>query len=242
MARQPRVVLPGVAMHIVQRGNNRMRCFSADEDFAVYLALLRQLAPKQECAIHAYCLMPNHVHILATPARLASSAALMKELSQRYTHYFNEKHQRTGTLWEGRFRSCVAESARYALACYRYIELNPVRAGIVPHPALYPWSSYAVNIGIHVDPLLAHHAEFTALASDDRPRRAVYRHLVEQGLAPSLLAAIRDATQGGYPLGSERFKSTVALPPGRHAQRRRPGPATQCGQSSVPDPELEFGA
>src|SRR3954465_1524351 len=134
MARQPRVVLPGVAMHIVQRGNNRVRCFGADEDFTVYVALLRQLLRKADCVVHAYCLMPNHVHLLATPQRPDSCAVLMKDLSQRYAHYFNEKYQRTGTLWEGRFRSCVAESARYALACYRYIELNPVRAGIVPHP------------------------------------------------------------------------------------------------------------
>src|SRR5436190_13263478 len=121
MARQPRLILPGVAVHIVQRGNNRARCFGGDEDFTVYLALLRQLSPKAECAVHAYCLMPNHVHLLATPARSESCAGLMKELSQRYAHYFNHKHQRTGTLWEGRFRSCIAESARYAMACYRYI-------------------------------------------------------------------------------------------------------------------------
>jgi putative transposase len=242
MARQPRVVIPGVAMHIVQRGNNRARCFTADDDFAVYLALLRQLSPKSGCAVHAYCLMPNHVHVLATPARKDGCGALMKNLSQRYARYFNDKYGRTGTLWQGRFYSCVAESARYALACYRYIELNPVRAGIVVHPTLYPWSSYGVNVGTFVDKLITQHAEFTALATEDQARRLVYQELMTQGLAPSLLEAIRSATSGGYPLGSDRFKSTLPLPPGRQIQRRRPGPAKKGGQGSVPDPELDFGA
>lgn len=241
MARQPRVVLPGVAVHIVQRGNNRVRCFGADGDFTVYLALLRQLSPRSGCAVHAYCLMPNHIHILATPREPTSCAVLMKDLSQRYAHYFNDKYQRTGTLWEGRFRSCVAESARYAMACYRYIELNPVRAGIVPHPALYPWSSYAVNVGMHVDALVTPHAEFTSLATEDRPRRSVYRALLEQGLEASLIAEIREATHGGYPLGGDEFKSGLSLPSGRQLERRSSGPAKGKGgrpKSSVPDPEL----
>jgi len=228
---------------MVQRGNNRARCFSEDEDFMVYLALLRQLSLKSQCAVHAYCLMPNHVHILATPARTDSCAVLMKELSQRYAHYFNDKYGRTGTLWEGRFHSCVAESARYALACYRYIELNPVRAGIVLHPGLYPWSSYGANAGTCVDGFITSHPEFMALATDERARRLVYQHLMGQGLAPSVLGAIRDATNGGYPLGSDRFKSTLPLPPGRQIQRRRPGrPRKGEGSSSVPDPEFDFGA
>jgi putative transposase len=181
------------------------------------------------------------VHLLATPTRPESCAGLMKELSQRYAHYFNKKHRRTGTLWEGRFRSCVAESGRYALACYRYIELNPARAGIVLHPSLYPWSSFAVNVGRQEDLLIKPHAEFTALASDAPPRHAVYRALVEEGLDESSLTEIRGATTGGYPLGSDQFKGTLSLPNGRDVERRRRGPAKGNGgrpRSSVPDPEL----
>src|SRR5258706_826975 len=133
MPRQPRLILPGVALHIIQRGNNRGACFVDESDYRLYLLHLRELAFKLECRVHAYCLMTNHVHLLLTPVSSDACVALMRDLGQRYVQYFNRRHHRTGTLWEGRFRSCVAESASYALACYRYIELNPVRASMVDH-------------------------------------------------------------------------------------------------------------
>ena len=122
MARRMRLVFPGVALHVIQRGVNRAACFSVEADYLVYLSHLRRLSAKHGCAVHAYCLMTNHVHLLLTPVAKGSCTALMRDLGQRYVPYFNERHGRTGTLWEGRFRSCIAESARYVLACYRYID------------------------------------------------------------------------------------------------------------------------
>lgn len=236
MARKPRLVLPGVALHIVQRGNDRMACFKDDSDYLFYLGRLRALAPRHECNVHAYCLMRNHVHLLITPDTGSGCAMLMKELSQPYAHYFNTRYARTGTLWEGRYRACVAESARYVIACYRYIELNPVRAGVVGHPGLYPWSSYAVNCGERADPLIVSHAEFDALALHEQQRRVVYRDLLNQGLDQHTVRAIRSATSGGYPLGSETFKATLS----KTTRKLDPGRPGRPAKKSVPDTDF-FG-
>ena len=144
-------------------------------------------------------------------------------LGQRYVQYFNRRHGRTGTLWEGRFRSCIAESARYVLACYRYIELNPVRAGMVDHPYGYLWSSYAVNSGMRADPMVVPHLEFTALGLASGTRYAAYRALVEQPLGEELLRAIRDATNADYPLASDAFKAALSTEYGRRTDRQKPG-------------------
>ena len=238
MPRQPRFTLPGVAAHIVQRGNNRIVCFRDDQDHRVYLAILRELSGSLGCAVHAFCLMSNHVHLLLTPTTGEACSDLMRNLGQRYVQYFNRRHERTGTLWEGRFRSCVAQSARYVLACYRYIELNPVRAGMVSGPLAYPWSSHAVNSGHGTDSFVKPHDEYLALASDSRVRHFVYSSFFAAPFEPDLLAAIRDATNAGYPLGTEAFRSEVAAT-GRRVKRHRPGPAPQSGrQSSGSDPDL----
>jgi len=247
MARQRRLILPGVAVHIVQRGNNRASCFKQESDYLLYLANLRQLSLKFQCDVHAYCLMTNHVHLLLTPNFPGACTALMKALGQRYVQYFNATHGRTGTFWEGRFRSCLTQSAGYVLACYRYIELNPVRAKMVGHPSAYPWSSYAVNAGIRTDALLIPHTEFLALSADAAECHRVYRRLVDDGIEPSLLHAIRDATNGGYPLASEVFKSSLAtagrkLVRGR-AGRRKSGSDPDFSQlGSDPDLFSEGGA
>src|SRR5215213_4820587 len=138
MPRQPRLLLPGVALHIVQRGNNRNACFVGDHDYLCYLTYLRKLSPKHGCVVHAYCLMTNHVHLLLTPDSPEACTNLIRDLGRHYVPYFNRRHGRTGTLWEGRYRSCVVESGDYVLACYRYIEMNPVRAGMVAHPGTHP--------------------------------------------------------------------------------------------------------
>jgi putative transposase len=234
MARRMRLVYPGVALHVIQRGVDRAACFRAEADYLVYLSQLRHLSAKHGCDVHAYCLMTNHVHLLLTPATSGSCTALMRDLGQRYVPYFNSRHGRTGTLWEGRFRSCIAESARYVLACYRYIELNPVRAQMVSNPAGYPWSSYAVNSGVHTDPYVAQHPEFVALAAEAEARHCAYRGLFEQQLDEPLLTAIRDATNTGYPLASDSFKSRVLQPLGCKTAPAKPGPRSICG----PDPEL----
>ena len=235
MPRQPRLVLPGVATHIVQRGNNRAPCFLRESDYLVYLLHLREICGAHGCSVHAYCLMTNHVHLLLTPPSVESCADMMRDLGQRYVQYFNRAHGRSGTLWEGRFRSCVAEASRYVLACHRYIELNPVRAGMVEHPRAYRWSSYGANAEGRPDPLVAPHPEFASLGDNPAIRQSAYRGLFEDALEPSLIARIREATNGGFPLASERFKSGLTPPAGRklergHAgrpSRRPPGEATK---------------
>jgi putative transposase len=233
MPRQPRLVLPGVALHVIQRGNNRSTCFLGESDHVVYLLHLRELAGKLDCDVHAYCLMTNHVHLLLTPRSTSGCGALMRDLGQRYVQYFNRHHGRSGTLWEGRFRSCVAESANYVLGCYRYIELNPVRAGMVGAPAQYRWSSHAGNIGLRVDPLIVAHEEYLALGSNEKSRRDAYRGLFDQVLEPSFLVAIREATNGGYPLSSDSLRRDIASMNPRRTEPGRPGRRRKSG--SDPD-------
>jgi putative transposase len=226
MARPPRLFFPGVAAHVIQRGVNRVACFRAEADYLVYLSHLRILSAHHGCAVHAYCLMTNHVHLLLTPTTEGSCTALMRDLGRRYVPYFNRRHERTGTLWEGRFRSCLVESAHYVLACHRYIELNPVRAQMVGHPADYLWSSYALNSGARSDPFLVPHAEFIALGSDEH-RRAAYRGLFNQELDEGLVQSIRDATNAGYPLASEAFKNSVIAPMGGRTGPGKRGPKNE---------------
>jgi putative transposase len=227
MPRPLRLILPGVAVHIIQRGNNRIACFRHDNDYLIYLSNLRQLSAKYDCAVHAYCLMTNHVHLLLTPGAPGACTALMRDLGQRFVQYFNRNHERSGTLWEGRFRSCIAQSARYVLGCYRYIELNPVRAAMVDHPTGYLWSSYAVNSGMRGDPLIRQHPEFVAMASNAEARHAAYRALFDQKLDATLQREIRDATNSGYPLASESYKAIVLAPRGFKIQAGKPGPRAE---------------
>ena len=145
MPRRARLSIPGIPWHIIQRGNNRRACFYSPKDHQYYLTTLAEQALQHDCLIHAYVLMTNHVHLLITPARKESAAKLMKHLGQRHAQYINRSYQQSGTLWEGRFKSCLTQEDAYVLACYRYIEMNPVRATMVNHPGDYPWSSYAVK-------------------------------------------------------------------------------------------------
>jgi putative transposase len=232
MARPVRLILPGVAVHIIQRGNNRGACFSEDSDYLTYLGYLRHLLRKYECRLHAYCLMTNHVHLLLTPPTADACGELMRDLGRCYVRYFNRRYGRTGTLWEGRFRSCIAESAHYVLACYRYIELNPVRARMTGHPIGYLWSSYAINAGMRSDALISHHSEYLALGSGDVVRHTAYRGLLDSPLDERLQQLIRDATNGGYPLASDAFKSVMKAPQGARMRRGRPGPRVEEMQAT----------
>jgi len=239
MPRQRRLIFPGVAVHVVQRGNNRMACFRGDSDYRLYLLYLRELSKRHGCAIHAYCLMTNHVHLLLTPDSAFGCAALMQNLGQRYVQYFNRAYGRSGTLWEGRFRSCAAESAAYVLACYRYIELNPVRAGIVERPGQYAWSSYRANAEGGDDPLVSPHSEYAALGRNRETVRAAYRGLFDMELEPMLVSGIREATNGGYPLASDRFKAQVTKSTTRRLERGRPGrPVNRKQESDEKTPEI----
>lgn len=194
-----------------------MACFVDSSDYLVYLAVLRQLIGGQGCAIHAYCLMTNHVHLLLTAGKECSLPRVMHGLGQRYAYYFNRKYRRTGTLWEGRFKSCIVDSSNYVLACYRYIEMNPVRAGMVSRPEDYPWSSFKGNTGQLTDPLLVPHAEYAALGAGQ------YAELCESSLSDELLREIREAATSGLPLGGEDFKARLVESGLARAHKRRAG-------------------
>ena len=215
MPRRPRIVLPGTPLHLIQRGNNRHACFYSDSDYLVYLEWLEEYAKKHECQIHAYVLMTNHVHLLVTPLKAESTGLMMKQLGQRYVQYINRTYRRTGTLWEGRFKSCIAQDEVYVLGCYRYIELNPVRANIVQHPAEYRWSSYRVNAQFDKSSLITSHQQYRDLGLNGEQRINAYRDLFRYQLEPGLVDQIRKATNGNYALGSDHFKDEVSAILGR---------------------------
>jgi len=221
MARHPRLVVPGVALHVHHRGNNRQDCFYQDNDRLVYLSILRDLSKLRRCALHAYCLMTNHIHVLLTPEDETGCSLMMRDLAWRYASYFNARYSRTGQLWEGRFRSCLVDSARYVLGCHRYIELNPVRAHMVATPAEYPWSSYAGNAGIRHDALLTPHAEYLAIAGEAQRARAYQEFAAADD--PEAVKAIRDATESGFALLGNDLKARLESQ-GARLERDKPGP------------------
>ena len=223
MPRRARLSIPGIPWHIIQRGNNRSVCFHAEEDFQFYLHYLQEFAVKFGCAIHAWVLMTNHVHLLLTPQRPDSASLLMKHLGQRYVQYINRSYKRSGTLWEGRFRSCLTQTEDYVLACYRYIELNPVRAGMVNQPQDYRWSSYHTNGLGKVSNLIIPHEEYARLGQDQQTRLESYRALFKAHLDEDLVGQIRNATNGNFALGGERFQQEIETALGRRARRGQAG-------------------
>ena len=223
MPRRPRLRIASLPVHVIQRGNNRTACFYTDDDYGVYLQHLAKQAAKFECAVHAYVLMTNHVHLLLTPNKEDGTSLLMKHLGQRYVQYINRTYRRSGTLWEGRFRSSIIQEQAYLLRCQRYIELNPVRAHMVEQPQNYKWSSYGFNAELQPSALLTPHFEYLALGPDDMQRAAAYRAFFASVLAPNDLTEIRSAVNGGFALGSERFKSEVSAMLARRVERGLPG-------------------
>jgi putative transposase len=227
-------------MHVRHRGVNGEDCFLEEVDRLVYLSCLKDLAKTTACAIHAYCLMTNHVHLLLTPSDLLGCATLMRELGQRYVPYFNRRHRRTGTLWEGRFRSCLVDSTRYVLGCYRYIECNPVEARMVAGPASYRWSSFLGNSGLAQDPLLTPHVEYVALGQTIDARHAAYRGLFDVAEDSALVKALRDATAGGYALIGDELKSRLVAD-GERVEPMRPGPKKKGDTQREPASADLFG-
>ncbi len=221
MPRRARLRLAGLPLHIIQRGNNRAPCFYADEDYGLYLHHLAQLALKFECAVHAYVLMTNHVHLLLTAAKEDGPSLLMKHLGQRYVQYVNKTYRRSGMLWEGRFRSSIVQRDGYALKCQRYIELNPVRAKMVRDPRDYAWSSYLVNAELKASYLIAPHQEYIGLGETAELRAAAYRRSFRFEMDPADLREIRLAANGGFALGNDRFKAEIAEMLGRRVARLR---------------------
>lgn len=225
MARLPRFVIPDHPQHVIIRGNNREPIFIADDDYQFYLEKLKQACEKHDCAVHAYVLMTNHVHLLITPHSEDGLSKVMQMVGRYYVQYFNHSYQRTGTLWEGRYKATLIDSEHYLLTCYRYIELNPVRAkDMVDHPADYPWSSYRFNALGQENDLLTPHEEYLKLGQSDEQRQQVYRALFDNHVSEATLDEIRQATNKAWVLGNGHFKDKI-----ERQLNRRVSPAAKGG-------------
>ncbi len=223
--------MPGIAQHIVQRGNNRQPCFFCQDDYRRYLRDLNELAIRHDCRVHAYVLMTNHVHLLMTPHAAGTVPQLMQSLGRRYVGYVNRRYDRTGTLWEGRYKSHLVDSESYLLRCYRYIELNPVRARMVADPGDYPWSSHRCNAFGEVNMLVRAHPCYMELGNSRCDRTHAYRNLVLGAVDPEEIEAIRLHLQRGYAFGPRRFQQRIEAQLGRRA-----GPA-KIGRPRKPPPD-----
>jgi putative transposase len=228
MARLPRLTIPGYPHHVIQRGNNRQAIFASDVDRRYLLELLAEYANKFKVAIHAYVLMDNHFHLLATPEMADGLPQMMQAVGRRYVRYFNDVQGRSGTLWEGRYRSTVIETDRYLLACMAYIDLNPVRAGMVAAAEDYPWSSHGHYIGQRFDKTITPHPLVWALGNTPFAREAAYADLVHAGLSADQLRALTDAVLRGWALGGPQFAAEL-----QKQTQRRVGPL-RAGRPPTP--------
>jgi len=220
MARLPRLVVPHQPHHVIQRGHDGMAIFRDAEDHQTFLDWLKEAARQFKVAIHAYVLMPDHVHLLATPVDEQGLARMMQWIGRHYVPYFNHKNGRSGTLWQGRYRGTVVDAEQYLLPICRYIELNPVRNGLAATPADYPWSSYQHHAGMRQDSLITDHPLYWGLGNTPFDREIAYRESVEQGMDADQAAAISAATLKGWALGSDAFKAQL-----ERQTRRRVSPA-----------------
>ena len=209
MPRKRRFFLPGVPVHVVQRGNNRQAVFFDENDYRVYMDWLGAAAGEHGSALHAYVLMTNHVHLLMTPSDKEAISATLQALGRRFVPYINHCYRRTGTLWEGRFKASAVQAEDYLIACYRYIELNPVRAGMVQRPEDYPWSSYRANAQGARDPHITPHPLYLAYGTDAPERQVAYRKLFQSHLDPDVVRNLRACLQTGTPLGNDRFRARI---------------------------------
>ena len=223
MSRRPRFPVTGYPLHIVQRGNDRQRCFFGEADFHVYLKALGDAATHYGVVIHAYVLMTNHVHLLATPLESGAVSRAMQSVGARYVGYVNATHSRTGTLWEGRYRACLVDHDAYLLTACRYIDLNPVRAGMVSHPVAWRWSSYGALAGLRRDALVSAHPTLAMLGDAPGAGYAQWCGMVPDDAE---LAALRAATAGELAFGSETFKTRIEATTARATRRRRPARAS----------------
>jgi len=233
MARLPRLTLAGYPHHIIQRGNNRQVIFADPQDFETMLALLDENARKFAVAVHAYVLMDNHFHLLATPATAEALPLMMQAVGRSYVRYFNNRHGRSGTLWEGRYRSTLIETERYLLACMVYIDLNPVRAGLVPQSSGWPWSSHAHHLGQRSDSLVTPHALYWALGNTPFAREAAYGALVQAGVGRDAQAALTDAALRGWALGGADFVAELQKKSPRRVVKSKAGRPIALPKSTV---------
>jgi putative transposase len=223
MARLPRLTVPGYPHHIIQRGNNRQAIFDDSADYEALLAMLDENAREFGVAIHAYVLMSNHFHLLATPETTEGIPRMMQAVGRRYVRRFNQKHARTGTLWEGRYKSTIIQAERYLLACMVYIDLNPVRAGLVAEPATYPWSSHPHYLGLRRDKLVSPHPLYWALGNTPFARDAAYAELVSAGISPKQKLDLSESALHGWALGEPDYVADLQRRTQRRVARGRAG-------------------
>lgn len=234
MPRLPRLDLPGIAQHVIQRGNDRQPCFFTPDDYRRYLHDLNEIALREECAVHAYVLMTNHVHLLVTPGEQGRLSRMMQALGRRYVRHVNRTHHRTGTLWEGRYKACLVAGDAHLLRCHRYIELNPLRAAMVPDPPNYPWSSHLHNAFGEHDPLVRPHPVYYAFGAEADERRRRYRAFVMDDVTAEEIDAIRAHLQRQHVYGPDRFRLAIEAQLGRSVGPRKMGRP----RKSSPDTEV----
>ena len=215
MPRPLRIDLPGIAQHVIQRGNDRQPCFFTEVDYLCYLTELRHMARREGCAVHAYVLMTNHVHLLLTPMAPGAVARMMQSLGRRYVRYINSSYHRTGTLWEGRYKASLVGGGTHLMSCHRYIELNPLRAAMVADPRHYPWSSHRALAFGDADRLLTPHPDYLTLSADSAQRLQRYRAMVMAAVSTQEVDAIRYHLQRQHPYGPDSFSQSIETQLGR---------------------------
>jgi putative transposase len=236
MARLPRLTVPGYPHHIIQRGNNRQPIFAQPADYDTLLAMLEEHSRREHVAIHAYVLMSNHLHLLATPDAAEGIPQMMQAVGRRYVRYFNQRQARTGTLWEGRYRSTLIQAERYFMACMVYIDLNPVRAGLVADPADYRWSSHAHYTGKQTDRIVTPHPLYWELGNTPFARDAAYSELVRTGISSAQQRALTDSTLSGWALGEPDYVADLQRRTERRVAKGRAGrPPMPESTKPVPD-------
>ncbi len=233
MARLPRVSPVGVPVHLIQRGNNRQSCFVALEDFSAYIGWLKEYSVKYKVDIHAWVLMTNHVHLLCTPQQAGAVSLMMQSVGRRYVQYFNYQYQRSGTLWEGRYKSCLVQAEQYLIDVYRYIELNPVRAKMVDDPSEYVWSSYQINALGKDSNLCTPHPEYVRMGATKNERMKNYRDLFAHHVDGKLLDEIRLSVNKGMAIGHDRFKDEIEILTGRRMKPKKVGRPTGWRKEKV---------
>ena len=229
MPRCARPHLDGWPLHVMQRGHNKRACFVEERDYVLYLALLEEAAALHGCEVHAYVAMTNHVHLVVTPETMHGLSRALKRVGERYAAHFNRSYGLSGAIWDGRFKASVIDSDAYLLCCYRYVELNPVRAGMVAHPADYRWSSYGANARGQASDLVMRHGLYLELGADREAREAAYRRFVAMGCSDAELEQIRDAVRAGTALASPEFLASFGGQLGTHAVRRPRGRPRRSG-------------
>ncbi len=223
MARLPRISPSDVPIHVIQRGNNHQVCFVSDEDYSAYIGWLKEYSKKYRVDVHAWVMMTNHVHLLCTPKQSGAVSRMMQAVGRSYVRYFNFEYGRSGTLWEGRYKSCLIQEEYYLLEVYRYIELNPVRAKMVTDPGEYRWSSFQINAGGRSSDLCMPHPDYLALGSDTSGRQENYRALFSHPIEGGVLEEIRKNTNKGMVVGNDRFREEIESLTGRRVKPKKRG-------------------